>query len=163
TLKRKVKREFNAWNRLWKDIAANDATTSYTYDGIGNLKTITQPTSLSRPATTNLYDTFNRLSQVTDADSAVVKYEYDALDQLAKVIDPRNLATTYDVNGLGNQASLVSPDTGTMTFSSYDEAGNLKTATDARSKTVNYTYDALNRVATAVYSDQTITYTYDQG
>lgn len=162
-LARKVRREYDVLSRLSKTIAANDAFTTSAYDGMGNLKTITQPASLSRPATTNLYDSLNRLYQTTDADAAVVKYEYDGIDQLAKVTDPRNLDTTYTLDGLGNQSQLVSPDTGTTAFSSFDAAGNLKTATDARSKTVNYTYDALNRVLTAVYADQTITYTYDQG
>jgi len=93
----------------------------------------------------------------------VVKYEYDALDQLTKVTDPRNLATTYTLDGLGNQSLLVSPDTGTTTNSLFDEAGNLRQSTDARGKTVVYSYDALNRVTSAAWPDQTIAYTYDQG
>jgi YD repeat-containing protein len=56
---------------------------------------------------------------------------YDGLDQLTKVIDARNLSTVYTVDCLGNLTQTNSPDTG-ATVNSYDEAGNLKTRTDAR-------------------------------
>jgi len=47
------------------------------------------------------------------------------------VTDPRNLVTTYGYDGLDNQVSLVSPDTGTTTRT-FDAAGNVLTSTDAR-------------------------------
>ena len=163
TLRQSRKREFDVLSRLWRDIGAANQTTTYTYDKVGNLLTATQPASLARPATNNLYDPFSRLIQATDPDNGAVRYEYDALDQIAKVTDPRSLATTYTMDGLGNQTALVSPDTGTTTNSLIDEAGNLRQSTDARGKTVVYSYDALNRVTSAAWPDQTVSYTYDQG
>jgi YD repeat-containing protein len=59
--------------------------------------------------------------------------------------------------------TLTSPDTG-ATSNTYDNAGNLKTKTDAKGQLTTYSYDALNRLTQAVYTGgQTINYTYDQG
>src|SRR5690606_23092186 len=70
--------------------------------------------------------------------------------------------TSYTYNALGDLMQQVSPDTGTTT-NSYDSGGNLATSTDARSKTATYTYDALNRLTSVTYPDQTISYGYDSG
>jgi YD repeat-containing protein len=47
----------------------------------------------------------------------------------------------------------------------YDEAGNLLEKTDAKSITVQYAYDSLNRITEAAFPDSgnDITYTYDEG
>jgi YD repeat-containing protein len=47
---------------------------------------------------------------------------------------------------------------------SYDNNGNMLTATDAKNLTISSTYDALNRMLTKSYSDSitpTVNYTYD--
>ena len=53
--------------------------------------------------------------------------------------------------------------TGATTQPGHDAAGNVLTRVDARGASVTYTYDALNRIATETYADQSITYIYDQG
>src|SRR5262245_21875456 len=98
----------------------------------------------------------------------VTQYQYDLLDQIKQVTDPRSLNTIYNKDGLGNLASLNSPDTGTTNNTVYDAAGNLKTTIDARGVTANYTYDALNRPTQVIYSGGgfatvTVTYGYDGG
>ncbi|EGW21445.1 RHS repeat-associated core domain-containing protein [Methylobacter tundripaludum] len=50
-------------------------------------------------------------------------------------------------------------DTG-VTAVDHDPAGNLKTRTDARGKTANYSYDSLNRISKIAYDDQTVNYTW---
>jgi YD repeat-containing protein len=64
------------------------------------------------------------------------------------------------VDGLGDLLKQTSPDTG-ITDASHDAAGNLKTRTDARGKTANYSYDSLNRISQIAYDDQTISYNLD--
>src|SRR5262249_10866499 len=52
---------------------------------------------------------------------------------------------------------------GTAT-STYDAAGNVTQTIDAKNQTVNYTYDALNRVLTEDYTGSSgteVSYTYD--
>jgi len=57
--------------------------------------------------------------------------------------------------------STTSPDTGTVTYA-YDEAGNPTNKRDAKSLSINYTYDVLNRLKTVDFpNDGDITFTYD--
>ncbi len=155
-------RVFNTLNQLAEEIGAAggpSVTTTYGYDDNGNLTSIAAPLGRN---TSNDYDELDRLTQVTDPASGTTQFGYNALDQLISVTDPRSLVTNYSYNALGDLKQQVSPDTGT-TNNTFDSGGNLKTSTDARSKTGTYSYDALNRVTSLAYTDQTITYTYDTG
>ncbi|MEQ4207913.1 DNRLRE domain-containing protein [Actinopolymorpha sp. B9G3] len=73
--------------------------TSYTYDKVGNLKTVTEPkgtlttTDPDDFKTSYSYDVVNQLEEVTDADSGVTSYSYDNVGNLIKVVDPRKSAT----------------------------------------------------------------------
>lgn len=156
-------RVYDALNRLWKDIGAQNQATVYGYDSNGNLTTARDPLN---NATTHAYDALNRLTQTTDPGLGVMQYGYDALDHVTSITDPRNLQTTYTYDAFDNMKQLMSPDTGT-TANTYDAAGNLITATDARGAVTTYTYDALNRVtqigAALSGSTQTTTFQYDSG
>lgn len=126
---------------------------NYEYDANGNpTKTIQAPGVAGYNfATTNTYDTLNRLKDSTDAKSGKTQFGYNGREDLTQVTDPRNLVTQYPRNGLGDATSLVSPDTGTATHT-YDAAGNLKTRTDSRGVLATYSYDVLNRLTGVVYS-----------
>lgn len=162
TLHRKHTRAFNTLSQLYQDInsaGTSAVTTTYGYDSNGNQTSIDAPLSRN---TGNQFDALNRLNQITDPNNEVTKLAYDANDNLASVQDPRSLTTSYSHDGFGDLTQLVSPDTGT-TNNTFDSAGNLRTVTDARSALAAYTYDALNRVTQIAYSDETLSYTYDQG
>jgi YD repeat-containing protein len=159
-------REFDALNRLWKDIGAINQTTVYEYDANGNLSKVTDP--LTR-TTSHTYDALNRLTTNTDAANGITRFGYDGLDQLTKVTDPKTLVTQYQKDGLGNLEQLASPDTG-ITVNTFDEAGNLKTRTDAKGQVTVFTYDVLNRITEIAYkpnsganATETVAYRYDQG
>ena len=141
-------RVFNALSRLAYDVGAQAQTTTYSYDGVGNLLTTTDPLTHQ---TSSRYDALNRLLQVTDPAGGVTRYAYDPAGNLSQVTDPRGLATRYTYDGLGNMVQQVSPDTGTATHT-YDAAGNLVSKVDARGVVASYTYDALNRVIEVGYS-----------
>jgi len=64
------------------------------------------------------------------------------------------------MDSLGNLLKQTSLDTG-ITTADHDPAGNLKTRTDARGKTANYSYDSLNRISKIAYDDQTVSYNWD--
>jgi YD repeat-containing protein len=150
-LAQKRSRVYNALNRLFHELGAQNQTTEYAYDDQGNVLTVKDP--LNR-VTTNQYDALSRLRQVTSPApiSAVTQYAYNGLDALTQVTDPRNLVTGYTVDGLGNLTQQASPDTGT-TVNIYDAAGNLLTQTDAKSQVTTYAYDALNRVTLITFHD----------
>lgn len=161
-LSRARTRIFDALNRLQQEISTAGgptATTYFEYDDNGNQIGIDAPLGRS---TGQGYDELDRLVRVVDANGGEMKYRYDALDQLIEVTDPRGQTTSYTYNALGDLLEEASPVTGT-TFHQYDSAGNVTSRTDARGKTASYTYDALNRPVQVAYSDQTLTYSYDQG
>ncbi|MFT3663494.1 RHS repeat domain-containing protein [Piscinibacter sp.] len=142
--------------------------TNYEYDANGNpTKTIQAPGVAGYNfATTNTYDSLNRLKDSTDAKAGKTQFGYNGREDLTQLTDPRNLVTQYPRNGLGDATSLVSPDTGTAAHT-YDAAGNLKTRTDSRGVLATYSYDALNRLTKIVYSlsgqtSITQTWSYDQ-
>jgi YD repeat-containing protein len=72
------------------------------------------------------------------------------------------ITNQYQYDDFRRRIKVISPDTGTTIYS-HDEAGNISQKSDARGTEVSYTYDALNRITAAQFSDQTqnITYTYD--
>ena len=167
-------REYNALDRLIKDIGGtNPATqvTQYGYDDQGNLISVTDPLG---HMTRNVYDALNRIKQVIDpaaagsASGGITQYAYDGLDQLTQVSDQRGLTTGYTIDGLGNVTRLSSPDTG-MTSTAYDAAGNVVSQIDPRGVTATMSYDALNRLQQAIYAPPsgssiapvTLTYSYD--
>lgn len=153
-------RQYDSLNRLWKDIGANNQTTVYAYDDVGNLTSTTDPLNHT---TTNAYDALNRLKQITDATTGITVYGYNARDDLVSVTDPRSLVTQYTVDAFDNITQLQSPDTGT-TVNTYDAAGNLKTQRDAKNQTTSYSYDALNRMTQRTNQAGTVTsYSYDAG
>ena len=137
---------------------------TYQYDPNGNLTQVTDPLGHNRQTQ---YDSLDQAVHQLEPDPSVtgstlgqIDTDYDSLGQVTKVTDPRNLQTSYQMDNLGNLLSQASPDTGT-TQNTYDEAGNLKTSTDARGKIATYSYDSQNRITQVVYDDQTITYTWD--
>lgn len=98
---------------------ANGKTTSFTYDGEGNLTKVTPPAPLG--ATTYTYDALGRVETVKDGRGITTVYVYDNRDRVTKV------SSTND----------------TVTYA-YDGDGNVKSRTDA-SGTTTWAYDKLNR------------------
>ncbi len=150
-----------------------EATTTFGYDCNGNLEQIWEPNldPETDPATTSYaYDPLNRLTSVTQAweppggspGTAVTTYSYDVQDHLTGVTDAEGNPTTYvysDRDLLTREDSLVS---GTTTHS-YNEHGEEDQTTDARGVTVARTIDELDRVTNVDYPDDTLDtdYAYD--
>lgn len=120
---------------------ASDVVTSYTYNALDLVETITDPLAV------------------------VTKYEYDANGNRTKVIeafgDPLQRETTFTYDGSGNLSSVTNP-AGHATAYEYDAAGNMTRVTDALGNATAYTYDAAgNRVSTTDALNNTTTHTYD--
>jgi len=135
-------------------------TTGLGYDANGNLTIVNLPKGTGQTTTrqaTNGYDSLGRRINSTlaapaaGASAPVITFGYDGLDQLTSVTDPRSKKTSYTPNGLGNTASLVSPDTGTTSYK-YFEDGRVKTSTDALNNVATYAYDDLGRLASISYT-----------
>ena len=151
---------------------ADNATTSYNYDCVGNLTQVTD----SLHTVANLiysYDGRNRLKTVTrkatPADD-LTTYDYDARDQLTKVTDPNGAETRFafdDFGGLRQKTTALSGGGyNDVTSYGYDDAGNLTSESDGVRATTR-TWDAAGRLLTIASAPGSpalsISFTYDSG
>lgn len=104
--------------------------TTYSYDALGNLRTVTQG---SPSGTQQRY------------------FMYDSLGRLIRVKYPEQAAGSI----VSNMTDSVTGNSQWSMAYGYDNNGNLTARVDARGVTASYTYDALNRDTTVRYSDGT--------
>jgi RHS repeat-associated protein len=133
---------YDATGRLASRTDFRGKTTTYGYDAAGRLTTQTPDPSLGQPAVTFTYTPTGRRKTMADA-SGLTTYTYDARDRLASKQTPQ----------------------GTLIYT-YDSVGNLTSlrSSNADGVSVNYTYDALNRLDMVVdnrLADGTTAYAYD--
>lgn len=178
-LKRSLARQYNALNRLVRELNASNAATrdSTAYDS-GGLADGFDPNGNAVQFKDGLdiqtrhgYDALDRLVSTiqdytgTDPETAnaTTEFTYDARSNLRTVKDPDNLTTTYTYDGLNDLTDLDSPDTGHTDYA-YDLAGNRTGQTDNRGITSTYTYDALNRLRAATYptASLNVAFHYDE-
>ena len=156
---------YNALGTLYQDISAAGTaavTTTYGYDAQGNQTSVAAPLSRN---TARAFDPLNRLHQITDPASGVTTISYDGNDNVVAVKDPNHFTTNYTVDGFGQVTQTVSPDSGTTNTAYIPGRGGdlVHTVTDNRGLAGTYTFDALGRLSSLVFADQTLTYLYDQG
>lgn len=120
--------------KVYEDPDGSNYLTSYDYDPLGNLLTVTQGVQTR----SFVYDSLSRLTTATNPEDGTAHYKYDAGGNLTLRIDPRQRP-------------------GTITLP------NCSTPyTDGQIATC-YEYDALNRIKSRSYNDGTpnVTYVYD--
>ncbi len=121
------------------DAVTQAATTAWTYDDFGNLKTVTDP-----EGHVTRYDTYDVMGNVLgwrDGRGNAWQQEYDAKGQLVSRTDPLGRATHYEYDGAGHRTAVVDP-LGNVTRSTYDRNGRLVSVTDALGGVVRNVYDA---------------------
>lgn len=147
---------YDAFDRIISLTDFDGTTTSFTYDSEGNK--LTETTALG--TTTYTYDELNRVETITTADpdgtgpltALVTTYVYTVAGQLKSVTTPKGTTTyTYDDRRRRTSTTLPDPDgagdqLAPVTHTTYDDAGNVLKETDAIGYTTEYEYDALNRV-----------------
>jgi YD repeat-containing protein len=170
--------------------ASTTFTTTRTYDGDGNLETVTDP---NNHTTEYVYDAGDQLVQVIRPDSSVIVnsywpdgqlkaqkdgsntqtalYDHDAQGRLTSVTDALNRTTALGYDAAGNLVSKADPGgscpasgTGTAcTRFAYDAAGQRTgiTYSDGTTPNVTFTYRANGQRATMVDGTGTTTYVYD--
>ncbi|WP_421794270.1 RHS repeat-associated core domain-containing protein [Hydrocarboniphaga effusa] len=148
-LVKEEQRSYNALNQLWKITGAySGEVTEFQYDGNGNLSAQTDPGAL---VTSSQYDAIGRLTKVTNAAFGEANYAFNELSQNVSVQDPLNVLTQKTHNAFGDVLQNLSLDAGSNS-ASYDLAGNVISATDAKNQTTTYTYDGLNRLTSVTYA-----------
>ncbi len=173
--------------QVYEDPAGLNYLTSYSYDTLDNLMTVSQGSQTR----TFVYDSLKRLASATNPESGTVSYQYDNNGNLTQKTDARGVVTTfatYDAlnrpttrsysdgtpgvtyaydsatNGKGRLAS-VSSSVATYSYSSYDALGRATGGTQiigSQSYSVGYTYDLVGHVLIQTYpSGRTVTNVYD--
>jgi YD repeat-containing protein len=159
-------------------------TTGYSYDGVGQLLTVTLP---SGAAYTYSYDAAHRLTgiadnlgnhisytldvmgnrtqeQIRDAANTLVQTHsrvFNALNQLYQDIGAVNQTTTYTYDNDGNVQTITDP-LNRLSSNSYDALNRLITNTDPESGVTHYGYDALDQLTSVTDPRNLVTqYTRD--
>jgi RHS repeat-associated protein len=162
-------------------------TTSYTYDPVGNLKTLTEPnaslpTSLpGRFVTTYTYDSLDQLqtmARINDAGANLItRYTYYDNGDLRAIIDPNKEATAdpsdfttayaYDLN---HRVATVTDAAGEQVVYGYDDDGQMDSVINQADQETTATYDMRGLLTSVTVphdpggamSDRTTGYTYDE-
>ena len=159
-------------NRTLVKVTRNSTVTSqtsYTYDGLNRLKTVTNDLSPS-DVTVYGYDPVGNMDTVTYANGMVTDYDYNTINQLTDVYTrdgDGNLVSHYNygLKPTGRRETITEPLTGRTTTYGYDNLYRLETedivdATNGDYSAV-YEYDFTgNRTYETVDGVQTA-YTYD--
>lgn len=154
---------FDALGRVTSDIGGMNQTTTFTYDKMGNVLTISPPAPSG--TITRTFDALNRLKTSVDpSPGGTTTITYDSFNVPLTVKDANNNTTSYVYDGFRDRIQTASPDSGTTVYH-YDPDRNLITAALPGSITKNYTFDALDRPLTTTYTGDTtlnVSRTYDQ-
>jgi len=145
--------QYDNYDRPTKLTEASGRTTSYSYSG--NSVTTTEDGITS----TQTFDNQGNLTQVTDP-GGTITYNLRPDGQPTSIVAPGNVTTSFNYDSYGRRLSIVDPSAG-MQSCTYDAAGNIATETDANNKTVNYQYDAYNRLTNKICPEFSATYTYN--
>jgi RHS repeat-associated protein len=156
---------YDAANQLQRVIQTNSPntanTTSYGYDPLGNLASLTDANSHS---TQNVFDVFSDITGKTLPDGSLQESRtYDASGNLTQLTHFNGKTTTYAYDAL-NRLTTRTPDptlvTEPVVSYTYTPTGKYNTSTDA-SGTTTYTYDALDRLTMKQTPEGMLNYTYD--
>lgn len=180
---------YDARQRLLTRTVAG-ATTSFTYDAVGNLTRVTLPKQVTQLTGSYLaysYDAAHRLTGITDAVGDSITYTldnlgnrtaentydpnsnlqktlgraYNSLNQLITVTGGANQVTGYTPDSNGNVTGITDPMKNSTT-QVFDPLNRLKTVVDPNYGSTKYEYDPLDRVQKVTDPNYLDTsYTYD--
>lgn len=154
-------------------------STSYAYDTLNRLQTLTPPTAFSGGSSFGFsYDALSRRTQMTRPNSITTNYSYDNLSRLLSVLHQTGSTTldgaTYTLDSAGNRTAKTDKYANLTSNYTYDPIYELTQVTQATNTTESYTYDAVgNRTASLGVASYTTnssnemtansnaTYTYD--
>jgi YD repeat-containing protein len=161
---------YDNWSQTVTDAKAN--VKEYVYDARNNLVQVSEHNGADEYVTNYRYDNLNNLVHITDAESNVRGFTYDSLGRQLSSELPHKVSATasayayaYDANG--NKTGETHPDGHTVQYT-YDALNRMLSKDDASTSgtDVVYTFDTapngIGKVATEETADQKISYEYDK-
>jgi RHS repeat-associated protein/uncharacterized repeat protein (TIGR01451 family) len=131
--------------------------TSYGYDAVGNHTVITDANS---HVTSYAYDELNRLISVTDPMINISSYGYDAVGNRTVITDAEGYVTNFQYDALNRLTVIDYPSPDADVSLVYDAVGSRQSMSDGTGVTT-YDYDDLYRVITITAPLGTVGYSYD--
>jgi RHS repeat-associated protein len=154
------------------------ATTSCTYDNVGNQTKVLTPNQQSGQiyygdSTVTAYDARNRVQSITDALSNPTSFQYDLAGRKYRITRPNGQTLTYEsydtMNRLLQQRATQTPEPDAVTKYTYTTTDLLSTMQDPRLVQINstdkytYNYDPMGRKTQLTYpGGKTETWDYDE-
>jgi len=133
-----------------------NGSSSYVYDTLNRLQTLTPPAAISSGNFGFAYDALSRRTSLTRPNTVNTSYGYDTLSRLMSVNHAKGGATldgaTYTVDNAGNRTANSDLYAGVTTNYGYDNIYELLNATQGGGTTESYTYDPVGNRLTALGS-----------
>ena len=143
---------YDVRGRLTRQDNPDGSFITYGYDNVGNIVSI----QTDEQTVTKTYDALNRLKTVTDP-TGTTSYVYDAGGRLETISYPNGVRTQYAYNVKNQIIAIEHQDAGAGLIQRFeytlDAIGNALRVVELSGRTVNYTYDHLNRLTSEVVSN----------
>ena len=131
-------------------------STTYGYDTLNRLQTLTPPAAISGGNFGFGYDVLSRRTSLTRPNGVNTSYGYDNLSRLLSVTHALSGATldgvVYTVDNAGNRLTRAPQPSGTASTYGYDNIYELQSVTQGGSTTESYTYDPVGNRLTSLGS-----------
>ncbi len=127
------------------------ATTTFTYDTVGNLTQVLDPLN---HATTTTYDSRNRKKTVTDALNQATTFYYDFANNVIRIDRPDGTMETKSYDPLNRVLTDTVPQTATVnltTWFTYNPSGTIASVKDPKLQVTTFTYDASDQKKKMIY------------
>jgi RHS repeat-associated protein len=149
-------RTSDVFGHLVNVVEPTGASTGYVYDGLGNLKTITQNgVSGETPRIRGfVYDSLSRLTSSTNPETGTIGYGYDSNGNVTSKTDARGITTSYVYDALNRPTTKIAGghynsyvyDVSDGTYGKNGIGRLVNSSNDVNAATV-YGYDPMGRVS----------------
>lgn len=159
-----LQRSYNTNGTIATQTDAAGIVTSLSYDGVGNLLTLSPPAP--RGAIHYTYDTLSRVASVTDGNGVTVSYTYDRLDRITQITNTTGggsdgrQTTGYDFNGNVTYTQVLNGRVD-YTYSPRNEVLGATVSTDVYVDSVSYGYDPAGNLTWLQDPNGLSSYNYD--
>lgn len=146
---RSIQAQYNTDGLLTKLTLPDNSTIEYTYDALGRVIETKDP--LCR-ITKREYDDFGRLKEIIDPKGNTFEFIYDKVGNLIDITDSKGNSVKIEYDNLYRPSKSYNAYGNLVSQINYNPIGQPTKITDAVGKTLDFVYDALNRLKQSTLS-----------